>query len=475
MPKRKISAVKKTKDSVAISASPKLYFFGGSKTVDGACYLVECGAEKILIDCGLHQSSEASPLNYQSFPFNPAEISAVVITHAHIDHTGRLPKLFKDGFRGKIYSTPPTRDFTDLLLVDAQHILTEDAEREKKDILYSLEDVQKTMMLWQVEEYHKEIQISKNFSFVFFNAGHILGSAIVMLKIKPSPQKEIKVVFSGDLGNPLNMLLPESDVLTEGDYCLIESAYGDRLHESPERRKDMLEDAIEETVKRNGVVMIPAFAMERTQELMFELNELVVNQCIPQVPVFIDSPLAIRLTGVYEKYLSYLRLEAFKRIQAGESFFDFPGLDFTLTTEESKKINDVPAPKIIVAGAGSSQGGRILHHEKRYLPDPNSTWLAIGYQMGGSLGRRILDGEKIVRIHGEKIEVKAHIKQISAYSAHADQQMLLNWIRPMRFNLKKTFVVQGEERASGILAQKIRDLCTIDAQVPDYRQVVELE
>lgn len=471
MPKGKIFS----KDIQTPVANPRLYFFGGSKTVDGACYMVECEGEKILIDCGLHQSSEANPLNYEPFPFNPAEIGAVIITHSHIDHTGRLPKLYKDGFRGKIYSTPPTRDFTDLLLVDAQHILTEEAEREKMEVLYSLEDMQKMMALWQVEEYYREIRISKNFSFILFNAGHILGSAIIMLKIKPSPKKEIRVVFSGDLGNPLNLLLPESDVLTEGDYCLIESAYGDRLHEAPEKRKDMLEDTIEETVKRKGVVMIPAFAMERTQELMFELNELVTAHSIPQVPIFIDSPLAIRLTGVYEKYLTYLRLEAFKKIEAGEGFFNFPGLDFTLTTEESKKINDVPAPKIIVAGAGSSQGGRILHHEKRYLPDPNSTWLAIGYQMAGSLGRRILDGEKIVRIHGEKVEVKARIKQISAYSAHADQGMLLNWIRPMRFSLKKAFVIQGEERASNVLAQKIRDLCTIDAQVPGYKEVVELE
>lgn len=471
MPKGKISS----KTIQASVANPKLYFFGGSKTVDGSCYLVESGGEKILIDCGLHQSSEASLLNYEPLPFNPAEISTVIITHSHIDHTGRLPKLYKDGFRGKIYSTPPTRDFTDLLLVDAQHLLTEEAEREKREVLYSLDDLQKTMALWKVEEYHQEIRISKNFSFIFFNAGHILGSAIIMLKIKASAKKETKVVFSGDLGNPLNLLLPESDVLSEGDYCLIESAYGDRLHENPEKRKDMLEDAIEETVKRNGVLMIPAFAMERTQELMFELNELIANNRIPQIPIFIDSPLAIRLTGVYEKYLTYLRLEAFKRIEAGESFFDFPGLDFTLTTEESKKINEVPAPKIIVAGAGSSQGGRILHHEKRYLPDPNSIILFIGYQMAGSLGRRILDGEKIVRIHGEKVEVKAQVKQISAYSAHADQGMLLNWIRPMRFNLKKAFVVQGEEKSSNVLAQKIRDLCTIDAQVPNYKEVVELE
>jgi metallo-beta-lactamase family protein len=464
-----------SKKSPIASSNPKIHFFGGTKEVDGVCYLVECGDEKILIDCGLHQSSESSHLNYEPFSFNPSEISAVIITHGHIDHTGRLPLLYKNGFRGQVYSTPPTRDVSDLLLLDAQHLLMEEAEREKKNVLYSLEDLQKVMNDWKVAEYHTETRISSKFSFVFYNAGHILGSAIVMLKIRKSPQKEIRVVFSGDLGNPQNMLLPEADVLTEGDYCLIESTYGDRLHEKPDKRKDMLEDAIEETVRNGGVAMIPAFAMERTQELMFELDELVSYHRIPQIPVFIDSPLAIRLTGVYEKYLTYLRLEAFKMVESGTDFFNFPGLNFTLTTEESKTINNVPAPKIIVAGAGSSQGGRILHHEKRYLPDPNSTLLIVGYQMAGSLGRRLLEGEKLVKIHGERVQVKAQIRQISAYSAHADQGMLLSWIKPMRFNLKKAFVVQGEEQSSNVLAQKMRDLCTIAAEVPNYQDVVELE
>jgi len=453
----------------------RIRFFGGVKETEGVCYLVECRDEKILIDCGLHQGPKSNSLNYEPFPFDPSEIDAVIITHAHIDHTGRLPLLYKRGFRGKIYSTPPTRDFTDLLLVDSQHLLSDEAQRDKKEVLYSLDDVQKVMNLWEVVEYHKEIKISEKFSFIFYNAGHILGSAIVMLKIKKSPNKEVRVLFSGDLGNPQNMLLPESDVLTEGDYCLIESTYGDRFHEEPGRRKDMLEDAIEETVRHKGVVMIPAFAMERTQELLFELNELVEHQRIPRVPVFIDSPLAIRLTGVYEKYPTYFRLEAFKMVEEGADFFNFPGLHFTLTTEESKAINGVPAPKVIVAGAGSSQGGRILHHEKRYLPDQNSTLLIVGYQMGGSLGRRLVDGEKIVNIHGEKVEVKAQIRQITAYSAHADQGMLLNWIRPLRFSVKKVFVVQGEEKAANVLAEKIRDLFGMPAECPNYKDVVELE
>lgn len=453
--------------------NPKIHFLGGVKEVEGACYLVECNGEKILVECGLRQGPGVDR-NNQQFPFDPKEIKAVIITHAHIDHTGRLPLLYRNGFRGKIYSTPPTHDFADLLLLDAQHLAEENADRDKTEVMYSLDDVQKVSGIWEDIEYYKEFEISPNFSFVFYNAGHILGSAIVMLKIHKSPDKLVKIVFSGDLGNSFNLLLPESDLLTEGDYCLIESAYGDRLHNEPERRKDMLEDAIEDTISKDGVVMIPAFAMERTQEILFELDELVNNHRIPQVPVFIDSPLAIRLTGVYEKYLSYLRLDAFKVAGKTDNFFEFPGLHFTLTTEESKAINDVPAPKIIVAGAGSSQGGRILHHEKRYLPGPNNTLLIVAYQMAGSLGRRLVDGEKLVTIHGERIEVEAKIIQISAYSAHADQNMLLDWVKPLRFSLKKVFVVQGEEQASNTLAQKIEDLFGLNASVPSFGDVVEL-
>lgn len=457
------------------SENPKIHFLGGTKEVEGSCYLIECGNEKILIDCGLHQGGDDMDERNNHFDFNPKEISAVIITHAHVDHTGRLPILYKQGFRGKIYSTPPTKDFADLLLVDAYGLMSRESEREKNQELYSLEDVQALDGLWQTIEYHREIRISPRFSFVFFNAGHILGSAIVELKIKSNPKKEIRVIFSGDLGNPHNLLLPESDVLSEGDYCLIESAYGDKLYDEPEKRKDKLEDAIEETIKKGGVVMIPAFAMERTQEILFELNELVNNHRIPQVPVFIDSPLAIRLTAVYVKYLSYFRLEVFKTLQRDSDFFNFPGLHFTLTTEESKMINSIPAPKIIVAGAGSSQGGRILHHEKRYLPDFNSLVLIVTYQMKGSLGRKLVDGEKLISIHGEKIEVNAEVRQISAYSAHADQMALLNWIKPMRFSLKKCFVVQGEEDASTTLAQKMKDLYCINSEVPEFGEVVELE
>ncbi len=452
--------------------NPKIHFFGGARKVDGSNYMLEVGKDKILIDVGLHQSGDSRELNLKKFPFNPKEIKVIIITHAHIDHVGLLPRLYKEGFRGKIYSTPPTKSFAEIMLEDSQRIL----EKEEKIAPYSIEDIQKTLDLWETMEYHINKEISPNISFVFYNAGHILGSVITLVTAKPSPQEETKIVFSGDLGNSYNMLFPEPEKLSEGDYCLIESTYGDRLHEDLGSKKDILEDIIEETARNNGVLMIPAFAMERTQELLFELNELIQKEKIPQLPIFVDSPLATKITNVHRKYQSYFRLEAFKVVDRDpDGFFNFPGLKFTLSTDESKSINDIPAPKIIVAGSGSSQGGRIIHHEKRYLPDPNSTLLVVGYQMKGSLGRRLIEGEKKVRIHGEDVLVRAKIEMISAYSAHADQKQLLNWLKPMRFSLKKLFVVQGDEESSMAFAEKSRNSFGIDAVIPVHGQVIELE
>ena len=296
-----------------------------------------------------------------------------------------------------------------------------------------------------------------------------------MLKTKPNPKKEGKIIFSGDLGNPQNKLLPETEVLSEGDYCFIESTYGNRFHENLDQRGHELEDVIEKTILQKGVLMIPAFAMERTQELLFELNELVENKRIHHIPIFVDSPLGIKLTAVYQKYLTYFRLEAFKSVtDASDNFFDFPGLKFTLTAEESKTIASIPSPKIIMAGAGSSQGGRILHHEKRYLPDPNNILLIVGYQFEGSLGRKLVDGEKIVTIHGEKVSVKVEVKEISAYSAHADQTMLLDWVKPMRFSLKKVFIIHGDVEAKETLATRIRDEFGLITEIPDEKTIIEV-
>lgn len=457
----------------------KLTFCGGAKMVTGSNYLLESSvkgqgsriatATKILIDCGLSQGGRfAERQNFEPFPYNPSELSAAFVTHAHIDHIGRLPKLFKDGFRGEIYSTPATKDFAELMLIDSENILRKEAEREGKPPLYDVDDIRQLMDVWKGIEYHQSVKIG-NFKIEFFDAGHILGSAFIKVEAEGKT-----IVFSGDLGNSPAPIIQPTEKISSADYCLIESVYGDRFHEPSDKRREILEDAIEDSVKAGGVLMIPVFAMERTQDLLYHLHQLFREGRVPRTPVFIDSPLAIRLTEVYKKYESHFNEEALKMERAGDDILNFPGLRMTLTTEQSKEINDVPAPKVIIAGSGMSNGGRILHHEYRYLSDPRSTILFVGYQTGGSLGRQILSGSKSVRIFGEEIPVRCRVREISAYSAHADQKQLLDWLKPMRMSLKKVFVVQGEEEASNVLAQKIRDEYAVNAVVPEPSSEVVL-
>ena len=458
--------------------------------VTGSNYLLESGpsagsgqATKILIDCGLHQGSNyCETHNFEPFPYDPKEIAAVFITHAHIDHIGRLPKLMKDGFRGKIYSTPPTKDFAELLLLDSEHILREEAEKKNLPPLYSAADVIELMKLWQKTPYHQKIAVGarqsggQGFEVELYDAGHVLGSASVLVSESP-PAGGKKIVFSGDLGNVPAPLIKPTEYIENADYALVESTYGARVHEKAEARKGILEALIEENIKNGGVLMIPAFALERTQELLFELNEIVESGRIPKVPIFIDSPLAIKLTALYQKYSTdpnYFNEEAIQLIKGGDQIFNFPGLRMTLTTEQSKEINNVPPPKIIIAGSGMSNGGRILHHELRYLSDPKNTILFIGYQAEATLGRQLFNGAKNVKIFGEEISVRCKIKAIGGYSAHADQPQLMKWGMAMRGTLKKIFVVQGEEEQSNVLAEKIKAELAIDAEVPSIGETVVL-
>lgn len=445
----------------------RLTFHGAVKEVTGANYLVESGDTKILIDCGLNQSgSFASESNWASFAYDLKEISAVLITHAHIDHTGLLPRLIKEGYKGKVYSTPPTRDFSHLLLLDSENILNKEAEKRNKNPLYSAEDVERLMTQWEGVEYYKDFNIGDT-KITFFNAGHILGSSFISIEAEGK-----RIIFSGDLGNNPPPVIKGTDFLDRADYCVIESAYGGRIHEPVP--PGLIENLIEDTAKNKGVLMIPAFAMERTQKLLFEMNNLFEEERVPKMPVFLDSPLAIRLTEIYKKYKNYFNDETLKLMKKDFFLFDFPGLKRTLATEESKSINEVHPPKVIIAGSGMSQGGRILHHEKRYLPDSKSAILFVGYQTKGSLGRRIREGEPVVKIHGEDVSVRCRIVSAEGYSAHADQKQLLAWLEPMRFNLRKVFVVQGDEEGSSVLVNKISDELAVHAEVPEMGKVYEL-
>lgn len=447
----------------------KITFFGGAGSVTGSNYMVESGNTKILIDCGLAQGSKfAEQKNFEPFAYDPAEVAAVFVTHAHVDHTGRLPKLVKDGFKGGVYSTPPTRDFAELLLIDSEHVLGDEAARDNMPVLYTTEDIEALMAIWHGVPYHESREIG-DFKVTLYDAGHILGSAAIKVEAEGK-----SVVFSGDLGNYPAPIIHPTEHLPAADYVLIESTYGARVHEDTSKREKELEEVILRAAKEGGVLMIPAFAMERTQELLYHFHELVSQGRIPKIPVYIDSPLAIKVTAVYKKYESYFNADTFKLVKSGEDILNFPGLHLTLTVEQSKEINEVPAPKIILAGSGMSNGGRILHHERRYLSDPKSTILFVGYQAVGTLGKRILDGAKEVRIFGEEVPVNCHIETITAYSAHADQPRLLAWLRPQKDRLKKVFVVQGEEDSSDILAEKIRTDLDLDAYVPKEKEEVVL-
>lgn len=440
----------------------KLTFLGGAGQVTGANYLLNDGETLVLVDCGLHQGTAAQEdQNIEPFAFDVTKISAVFITHAHIDHIGRIPKLYRDGYRGPIYSTAPTRDVARELLLDAQHLMERDGQAHAP--IYEVDDIDGALSLWKTVSYHEPMGVG-DMTIEYYDAGHILGSASILISCRG-----ISVVFSGDLGNIPAPLVRDTEYLSRADYALVESAYGNRVHESMAERKEFLEDAIEDTVAQGGTLLIPAFAMERTQELVYELSELVHHGRIPKIPIFIDSPLAIKLTAVYEKYMRdprFFDAEALARVKNGENVFDFKGLRLTETKEQSKEINDVLPPKIIIAGSGMSNGGRILHHEIRYLPDPKSTILIVGYQTEGTLGRLILDGAPRVTIMGEEVPVRCRVKAIGAYSAHADQPLLLKWVSSMRGSLKKVFVVQGELDQAQPLAEKIRDTLAVDASVP---------
>ena len=447
----------------------KITFCGGTGSVTGANFLLEIDGKKILVDCGLTQGVKvADDINWDSFSYDPKEINILFVTHAHVDHLGRIPKLINEGFRGKIFSTLPTKGLALPMLEDTMSILSKNTDLGLEKI-YTEENIKLTLSLWQGFEYHQKIQITENLEVYFLNAGHILGSAMVKFIYNGK-----KILFTGDLGNTPSPILPDTEKITDIDYLIMESVYGDRNHESRDDRRKFLEETIEDNYKRRGTLIIPTFSLERSQELLFELNALVENNRIPVMPIFLDSPLAIRLTEVFKQFKNYFNENAQRAMSHDKHLFDFPGLHSTLKSEESRMIRNVPNPKIVIAGSGMSTGGRVVHHERHYLPDPNNTLLLTGYQAAGSPGRLIQEGIKTVRITGEDVIIRAHLVTITGYSGHKDSDGLLSFVEDTQDTLKKVFVVMGEPKSAMFLTQKLRDNLGIEAYAPEQGTSITL-
>jgi len=463
--------VKKTSEGM------KLTFYGGTGTVTGANFLLENSSDndnklKILIDCGLMQGTETSDsFNREPFPYNPEEIDFLVVTHAHMDHIGRIPKLVKEGFKGRIISTPPTKDIADILYDDALGIMDSDARKSGVLPIYEKKDVENALRLWETIEYHKTFGLGEGVSIYLKDSGHILGSAMIEVN-----DGKNKTVFTGDLGNSPSLLLNDTEDITDANYIIMESVYGDRNHEPKEQRRKELRDVIKDTISNKKLLIIPAFSLERTQQILYEMNEFFENHELSQIPVFLDSPLAIKITKIYEKYCNYLNKTICDEIKAGDDVFSFPRLKSTALSRDSEKIDLTKNPKIIIAGSGMSNGGRVVHHEHEHAGDKNAAILLIGYQAVGTLGRRLEDGAKFVNIYGENMPVRATISKIEGYSSHKDSDNLTAFVETANKSgkLKKVFAVMGEPKASLFLVQRLKDELDVNAEYPEYGEEMRL-
>lgn len=464
----------------------KLTFCGAAGTVTGSCHLLETENKKILLDTGLFQGgSEADEMNFEQLAFNPADIDIVLLSHAHIDHSGRIPILVKGGFKGRIITSAPTHELCKIMLPDSAFIQESEAEWKnrkgkragKKTVepLYTVKDAERALEFFEHVSYNKVVNIDRNISIRLKDAGHILGSAIIELWIREKGE-EFKLVFSGDLGNVDVPIMNDPTIVEEADYVIMESTYGDRLHKDTQNKDSALFDIILNTIKRKGNVVIPSFAIERTQEILYILNMLKDSddERLRNIPVYVDSPLAINATKIFQSFLPYFDEEAQKFIKSGDNPFDFPNLIFTHTAEESKAINAMEGSSVIISASGMCEAGRIKHHLKHNLWREESSVVFVGYQAQNSLGRRIKDGEKLVKIFGEEIGVKCKIYSIDGFSGHADQKGLLDWIGAFKNKPKKVFLVHGDEGALKELSILIDTELGIENEIAQLGQTVEL-
>jgi metallo-beta-lactamase family protein len=441
-----------------------IHFFGGRNNINyenysmraegvtGSCFLVITGNTKILIDCGFFQGSEEER-NLSGFDFNPRKINYLILTHAHLDHSGRIPLLVKSGFNGKIICTRGTYEITKIMLLDSAKVMYEDfasrkrkAQRRGESVrppLYSEEDVLSSYSLFFPVAYDQQYKISDTLGIVLRDAGHILGSSFVELNSTESAKVK-RIVFSGDLGNENKPIVKDPLPPSDSDVVFVESTYGDRNHKDFSQSCQEFEEAVEYAFSRNGNVIIPSFALERSQEILYMLREMYYQKKLPSCRVFLDSPLAIAATNIFRSNSEYFDEEAQKITRSGEDPFYFPYLIYSKTVEDSKSINNIRERAIIIAGSGMCNGGRILHHLKHNLWNENNCIVFVGYQSQGTTGRKIIDGEKTVHIYGEKVNVNAKIFTINGFSSHADKSIIKKWLSYMP-SLDKIYLIHGEK------------------------------
>lgn len=464
----------------------KLKFLGGAGNVTGSSYLLEASEKRLLVDCGLYQEWELKGRNWQ-FPVPPDSIDAILLSHAHLDHSGRIPKLVKGGFKGKIYCTDVTVKLAEIMLKDAGHIQEEDAltkqKRHEKEgrkgthpeiPLYTVEDALKTIPLFEPVKYGQSVEIGNGIKATFHDAGHVLGSGMIKVSIRQNGDERC-IIFSGDIGRWNAPILRDPTIFDKADYVLVESTYANRRHNSMKDVKNELAEVILSTIKAGGNIVVPTFALERAQELLFYMRELRNEKRIPMMVVFMDSPMAISITEVFENNSDYFDKETMALVRKGLSPFDFPGLKMTRTTEESKAINSIKGTVMIIAGSGMCTGGRVKHHLVANISRPENTVLFVGYQASGTLGRQILDGAESVRIFGQYLPVRARIAQINSFSAHADRDELLKWLSGLKSPPRRVFVVHGEPDSAGELSSVIKEKMRWNVSVPVFLEEAVLD
>jgi metallo-beta-lactamase family protein len=468
----------------------KIKFCGAARTVTGSCYLLDTGDYKFLVDCGAFQGYKMEEKNQEPFPFDPATIDYVFLTHAHYDHCGRLPLLSKQGFKGRIISTQPTRDLAKLVLLDSAKIQKEDYERwearaikrgnpntekfEAMKPLYNESDVNATIEFFEIYPYGNSVKLRNGLEFRMRDAGHILGSAMLEFWVETEAGRKRKIVFSGDLGQPGARIIKDPDFVREADYVICESTYGNRLHKNKDETVLELLSILKKAQEDGGNILIPSFAIERTQEILYEMNLFIENKLLEGLEVYLDSPMASKATEIFKSYPNFYDEDARRLLEKGDDPFEFPGFKVIESADESKRLIDKHGV-VIIAGSGMCTGGRIIHHLKNNLANPKTNVVIVGYQVEGTLGRDLVESEPTVKIFGEEIEVNAQIHTLGGFSAHADQRDLRYWLRSFGHSPKTVFLTHGDKEIAIGFANNIKTELKLNTQVPQLEEEFELK